>query len=531
MIIYLINSLLCTFLLYLSYSFLLEGEKMHRFKRWFLLGSLVFSMLIPLATINIPSFQINEQIQSYQSLFREAEITQQADTEISNLNNDAAVVSSEQISPKVASGHRLPVVLGSIYCLITLFFLIRFAKNIRLMHLQGKGCNVVYFWDVKLVLIEERLVPHSFGNTIYINKDDYQQGKIAKEIFIHEHAHVSQKHSRDIVFIELLISVFWFNPFLYLFRNKIRLNHEFLADEAVIETNNDIIPIYQTLLVNTIDQHKSTRISCNFNYLATKKRLIMMTKTKSPQRAFFKKMALVPVLIAAICIFSLKTTAGVLPEVAEVNIHLKATVEEPQMVYPGRGLSESEMNEYNQILNKYLEKTDSIKKGDGKGVKLSWNIKFSREDHRRLFILYVQMNDERRSQQHIYFKIPFASHISKKQPHLIYPSADRWKKIKTLDDIWLDDKKIDKSELASVNRSDIRFYTDRKTSTMGTTYFLWTKKGYDAYMQQYEKQISVEKLLEIEPTASLTFEQINYDKNENSGQSLIGISGRDVELE
>ena len=530
MTIYLINSLLCTFLLYLSYSFLLEGEKMHRFKRWFLLGSLVFSMLIPLATINIPSFQINEQIQSYQSLFREAEITQQADTEISNLNNDVLVVSSEQILPEVASGHRLPVVLGSIYCLITLFFLIRFAKNIRLMHLQGKGCNTVYFRDVKLVLIEERLVPHSFGNTIYVNKDNYQQGKIAEEILIHEYAHVNQKHSLDIIFIELLISIFWFNPFLYLFRNKIRLNHEFLADEAVIGTNKNIIPAYQTLLVNTIDQHKSTRISCNFNYLATKKRLIMMTKTKSPQRAFCKKVALIPVLIAAIGIFSLKTTAGILPEITGENI-IETIAEEPEMVYPGKGLSENELNEFNQILDKYIEKKEAVEKKDGKGFKLSWNMKFSKEDHSRLFILYVQMNKEQRSEQsYIYFKEPLTSSLRTTQTHLNRPNADQWKKIKVLDNIWLDDKKIEKSELASTNRGDIVFYAIRKTNATGTTYFLWTKKGYDAYRQQYGKQISVEKLLEIEPTASLTFERINYDKDKN-GQRFVMTSGGKVELE
>jgi hypothetical protein len=46
----------CTLLLYAMYALLLERERMHRFKRIFLLVSLVFSMVVPFTTltINIP---------------------------------------------------------------------------------------------------------------------------------------------------------------------------------------------------------------------------------------------------------------------------------------------------------------------------------------------------------------------------------------------------------------------------------------------------------------------------------------------
>ena len=499
MTIYLINSLLCTFLLYISFSFLLEKEKMHHFKRWFLLGSLVFSMLIPLATINIPSFRINKQIQTYQSLLREMEPIQQTDTP----NNDAFVFSSEEIPQKVASNHRLPLVLVFGYCLITLFFLFRFAKNIRLMYLQGKDCTTVRFRNVKLVLIEERLVPHSFWNTIYVNKEDYEQGKIAEEILIHEYAHVSQKHSLDILFIELLISVFWFNPFLYLFKNKIQLNHEFLADESVIGINKEIIPVYQILLINTIEQHKSMRISCNFNYLVTKKRLIMMTKTKSPQRAFYKKMALIPVFIAAIGIFSLKTTAGILPETTGEN--MIETITESEMVYPGKGISESEQNEYNQIVNKYIAKRDTVVEKGTKNLKLklTWHDTrlIPKEEKDRLYVLYVQMTKEQRKQQNILFVGPFTPF------KLISPNVDEWRFTRTAEEFWLDGEKVDKSVLASFNRKDIVHYTYKKGPKGFEASFFWTKKGYDAYLEEYGKQISKEKLLEIEPFLFQTTER------------------------
>jgi hypothetical protein len=150
-----------------------------------------------------------------------------------------------------------------------------------------------------IVLIENKTLPYSFFKYIFVNRSDYENGKIEKELIIHEQTHCLQYHSVDILIIELVKIVLWFNPILWLFRKAIQLNHEFLADNYVLSTNN--LSDYQNTLINLVFRNNSTYLASNFNYSLTKKRLIMMTKNKSKNIAF--KFAMVPILAALILYF------------------------------------------------------------------------------------------------------------------------------------------------------------------------------------------------------------------------------------
>jgi beta-lactamase regulating signal transducer with metallopeptidase domain len=72
-------------------------------------------------------------------------------------------------------------------------------------------------------------------NTIFINQDDYHNRKI-EELYTHELIHVTKKHSIDILIIETLKVLFWFNPIFIFYKRAIQLNHEFLADEKVVKS-------------------------------------------------------------------------------------------------------------------------------------------------------------------------------------------------------------------------------------------------------------------------------------------------------
>jgi len=58
---------------------------------------------------------------------------------------------------------------------------------------------------VTIVLLKEKITPHSFGNYLFINREDYENKQIANEIITHESLHISQRHFLDIIFMELLI--------------------------------------------------------------------------------------------------------------------------------------------------------------------------------------------------------------------------------------------------------------------------------------------------------------------------------------
>ena len=153
-------------------------------------------------------------------------------------------------------------------------------------------------------MLDDVVIPYSFFNHIFINKKEFQSNKIQEEILSHELVHVHQKHSLDIIFIELLKALFWFNPIIYAYKKAIQLNHEFLADEHVINKHKNI-SFYQTLLLEN-QAITTSNLASNLNYLTTKKRIIMMTKTTSEKNIFLRKTLILPVLLLSFTISCVK---------------------------------------------------------------------------------------------------------------------------------------------------------------------------------------------------------------------------------
>lgn len=192
------------------------------------------------------------------------------------------------------------------------------------------------------MLTKDKLVPHSFLKYVFVNKEDFERGTIEKEILGHELTHVKQKHSIDILFLELLMIFAWFNPILYLYRKAIKLNHEFLADESVINTISDT-QTYQLLLLDKASQSNSLLLTSPFNYLLTKKRIIMMSKNASQKVAILKQIALIPLIAATGFLLTAKTIAQDISKV----------VQQQQIESTQNGVSQELLKEYQDVINKY----------------------------------------------------------------------------------------------------------------------------------------------------------------------------------
>jgi len=163
--------------------------------------------------------------------------------------------------------------------------------------------NHVDLGTTKLKLSKRPVVPHSFMDAIFVNKHDYEKGLISDQILDHEMAHINGKHSLDVLFVELLKVIFWFNPGVYLFRRAILINHEFLADEQVLNSCEDIKE-YQNQLLEVTENHTKVNFASNLNFYLTKKRLFMMTKKKSFVRSFLKIGLLAPLVPLLILLFN-----------------------------------------------------------------------------------------------------------------------------------------------------------------------------------------------------------------------------------
>lgn len=260
------------------YHLLLEKEKMHRFNRFYLLFALVFSLLIPLITLPVYNNAIAQPLS----------VISLAPLELNSENNKESIT-------------YLPWILWGIYGSITLVLAMRFAHNIRAFIKQAASNQVIEHETAKLVLLEEKVLPHTFLKYIFLNKEDYENRAIEEELYAHELAHVNQKHTLDILFIETLKVLFWFNPLLYAYKKAIQLNHEFLADEKVITLYGDATP-YQNLLLQKVSFGHTVKLASNLNFSITKKRFIMMTK-KTPRLGILtRQITLIPVFSALLLI-------------------------------------------------------------------------------------------------------------------------------------------------------------------------------------------------------------------------------------
>ena len=277
------------------YHLVLEREKIHKFNRFYLLTSILISLVIPFVTFEF--IKIIPVVQNFEPVAIDS-ISKSSENLVFN-NNEAQVEESINY---------IPYLIWSFYVLVTLMFSFRFAKNYFKLISKIKSNPIVKYKNAKLVLIEEKILPHTFKDSIFVNFEDYNKRNIEEELYAHEMVHVTQKHTLDILFIEFLMIVFWFNPIFIYYKKAIQLNHEFLADEEIVKTY-DNVPFYQNLLLQKSSGFQAIYLASNLNYSVTKKRLIMMTKNTSNKIAFIKKIAIVPILAVLIYFFCIEIIA------------------------------------------------------------------------------------------------------------------------------------------------------------------------------------------------------------------------------
>jgi hypothetical protein len=286
---FLLKSTLSLILLYAVYIVLLEKEKMHQFNRLFLMFSLIFSLVIPFI-----SFEI--YVKTIQTIQQNA---------VQALPFSVVILEEKT--------NYLPLFLCSVYGLVTIVLLSRFIVHLIKIQRKIKRHPKQNFHNSTLVLLEENVLPHTFLHYIFINKSEFEKSAIEAELYTHELTHVRQKHTLDILFIEILKTILWFNPILIVYKKAIQLNHEFLADEKVVKSYNNV-PFYQKLLLEKASWNNTFYLASNLNFLVTKKRLIMMTKTTSNKMLFLKKIALLPILSGMIYFLCTETVAQNKPQ-------------------------------------------------------------------------------------------------------------------------------------------------------------------------------------------------------------------------
>ena len=473
MILYLLKTALCSAILLVAYLLLLKREKMYRFNRFYLLFSIVFSFAVPAINITITTGVSAVQAVKYFL----------PPTGVDNLQ--APVQQAFVPMPETGyASYYLPV----LYLLVTTFLFCRFAVNTIALYRKIKNSKPVPYSGTKLVLMTDPVVPHSFLAYIFLNKKEYEQGKVEKEVLLHELTHVKQKHSLDILFLELLLVFGWFHPVLYLYRKAIRLNHEFLADEGVIKTFHDT-PAYQQVLLARASQSSNLLLTSRFDYSITKKRFIMMTKTISPRTIALKEFLLFPFVAVLACMLCVKVGAQDTVTITPGQPQKKDTLATKPWIgvmlgSTKEGVPAELMQEYAATIEKYRKPGISW-----------WNELYhdiSPADKARMETIFQQMSKEQQREQTVMFM-----KSAPPSPRIV-PTTKQFESFKNpaAYGVWINDDKVSNSVLRKYTSTDFaqvfvsRLYgAARKHVSYTYQVNLMTKDYYQKYR---DRQLSVQ---------------------------------------
>lgn len=282
--------ILCSILLIVFYYGVLQKEKMYRFNRIYLLFSLLFSYTVPFISISTQTPKPANRLQT----------TLEATQQILNLT-------PEQDRFDWITGIRIA------YGIITCIFLSRMVVSlVKIRSLKGKK---ILYQNQEIVVTEEDTPPFSFWKTIYLGKNYFTDQKMDARIFLHEKSHIEQRHSIDLMIVEIIKAFTWFNPAVHFYKKAILMNHEFLADESVLKHYFNVKE-YQNLILDAIISSQNYNLTHTFNFNNTKKRLIMMN-TKKSKMAQIKKAISIPALMIAFGLFVQKTYAHPIEKIIE----------------------------------------------------------------------------------------------------------------------------------------------------------------------------------------------------------------------
>lgn len=261
MILYFLKSSFLLIVLLVIYKLNFQNKKNLIFNRFYLLFTLIIGLIIPFFSF---TFLVNKNKMMDLKL------------EIINQIESIDVLNSVKIPEKQFFIGNIEIIYFTISFLFLVLFIFRL---ISLLNIKKSGKLLKNEFGY-LVLHSKLKTPFSFLNTIYVNKEKWEEGLMESEILIHEKGHVMQKHSLDVLFVELLKIVFWFQTLLYFFKKYIQENHEYLADAYCLAQTKDLKHYQQIILNYYSKENKSLVLASSFDYNNLKKRFIMMKNTK-----------------------------------------------------------------------------------------------------------------------------------------------------------------------------------------------------------------------------------------------------------
>ena len=268
---------------YLFYMLLLSRETMHKLNRIVLLSGIILSAVLPFCVI---TFHKTVVVDSPLTL---AAVDADVDTTLPV--TEALEQSFDWTIPLVAM-----LLIGTI---VRLLFLGRSYRQLTKM-VRGGEIHILPT-GTQVCVVEEAVAPFSWMKTIVLSRTDWNNDATLPTILAHEEAHVRHRHSYDIMVVEFLTALQWFNPVVWFMRQELRILHEYEADADVLSYGFNESQ-YIHLLMQKAMGIQACVLANGIHTPKTKKRIIMMLKNKSNRHAWLRALYVVPVVLVSLAV-------------------------------------------------------------------------------------------------------------------------------------------------------------------------------------------------------------------------------------
>ncbi|RXJ43776.1 M56 family metallopeptidase [Gelidibacter gilvus] len=264
------------------YDLFLKNETFFNWNRAYLIGTACLSFILPFL-----------KFESIKAIVPEPMVIRLPEVIIGDVSptfdNTILVMGSEQITEQAAS-------FSWTYVWIAGMVLAAFILAYKIIKIGRMFYKNPHRWqgDALIVFLMNSSAAFSFFHYIFLGTDISAEKK--EHIMQHEMVHVKEKHSWDLLVFEILRIVFWFNPLIYMYQNKLSNLHEFIADAKAVKYKGKSA-YYQSLLSQVFETQQISFINPFFKQSLIKKRIVMLSKSKSKQIHLIKYALLVPMVM------------------------------------------------------------------------------------------------------------------------------------------------------------------------------------------------------------------------------------------
>jgi len=298
-LIYILESTVCISVFYLLFRLLMRKETSFAVNRATLLTIIVASVIVPF--IQLPQVLQTPVHVELVPKFPGNKI------QIQNLPVTADVPSVE-VQPSVLESTPetseltipLETLLRYFYLFGVLVALLLFIRNVFQIVLLSRKATVQQMDGYRLLIIDHEVPSFAFGRSVIISRSDYDAHGSA--ILAHEQAHIQLNHFFDLILLELIRTIHWFNPAIYALIGDLKEIHEFQADQKTLYSGIDATQ-YQKLIIQKGVGPRRFALANSFNHCQIKKRITMMNKSKNSKTWRWKVATFLPLLALLLMAF------------------------------------------------------------------------------------------------------------------------------------------------------------------------------------------------------------------------------------